>query len=238
METSPLSPLHAWAAEQGKPTDRQAENKEVTEMTELFMAMLQNVSANPLSETSPAESIRVIQDLVKTRAAIQEGERLKSMVEALQANNRLQSASLVGKVGEFASGEFHITHGVKPRIAYEVPQGSNFKDVQVNLFNNQGFKLGQFQAPAQDGYHSLNDHIKKLPDGKYVFQVLGVSQEGQIGTVSPLSTAKIDRVFFKDGHIFIDSGGNIHAFDTLKGLYPENGTSSFVNALQGITAHA
>ena len=237
MEVTAMPPLQMWAAQQGKPNNPQDDNKETIDMTELFMTMLQSVSANPLQEGNIADSIRVIQDLVRTRASIEEGQRLKSMSDALQANNRLQSSTLVGKMGEFNAGEFQVRSGSIPGVAYEVPEGSNFKSLHAELFDASGRKLSQFEASPESGYHSLGEQLGRLPDGNYSIQAFGVTQDDQIRTVPAISTAPISRVFFKEGNIFIDSGGTVYPFDALKGLYPDP-TASLPSMLQGLSAHA
>ncbi|TGW14802.1 hypothetical protein EIL50_04090 [bacterium NHP-B] len=230
------SPLEVWAHTQQAKPHGEADSAQQNS-TELFMAMLKSVSSNPLGDTDPSKGMQIIQDMIRTQASIKEGERLKDMVQALQDNNRLQAANLVGKSGQFYTNSFSVSANHKDAVSYEVPEGSHLKGVVIDVFNGYGQKIQQLSGPATDGLHTLDSLVNTLPEGRYHLQVSGTAHDDRAVALSPLITSKLTRVVFEGGKIWAGSSSSqLFPLESLKGLAPHS--AAIPSILEGALSHA
>lgn len=217
---STLSPVLAWAQTQNAAisTDSNEKHNTLKEMSQVFMTMLQNASSNPLSQTDPAEGMRLIQGLVEAHSRIEEGERLKGMEKALMQNNLLQAASLVGKKGQFQGNGFQIGD-TKDDIVYEIPKGQHLRSLEISVHRGDGQKINILRGSTAEGMHSLNDVLHRLPKGRYSLHVKGVDADDKEVPIDVRITAKLEHLNFKDGKIFVGAAQNLQSIDKLKALY-------------------
>jgi flagellar hook assembly protein FlgD len=215
-----FSPILAWAREQDQKGDlvKTSEGKEhMKAHVAVLTTMLQSVSSNPLQDNG-VEGIRVLQALVEGIARVKQEEKMDVMADLMKQGNFLQSASLVGKKGEFSSRTFSVGPDSSDEVFYEVPKGSKPQEVRVSLSNAQGLKIAELLGPTEEGRHSLGTLLSRLDPGEYGFHVWGIDADEELIEIRPIVSSEVKSIKQEGSDLLVFSGKNFQPLKSLLGV--------------------
>jgi len=221
---STLSPVLSWQRTQ--ESTRSTEEKDpLKDTSALFMTMLESASSNPLGNTDPTEGLRIMQGLVEAHSRVEEGKRLEGMEKALQENNLLQAANLVGKKATFEGNYIHhdptADFAHRSSLHYQVPSELSVQRVIAHIFDAEGKQVKAVDVPHAPGTHTLKDVMSTLEKGPYTFKLRAIDGEGGEINLTPQITAPIEKVHLEKERILVGMGPDKLPLSALKSLYPE-----------------
>lgn len=148
-------------------------------------------------------------------SSLEQSQQTNTLLQGLQAQTsglfQAQTASLVGKNVKVDGSGFNLKSGAAS-MNLELAAAAN---VTVTVKDANGKVVATLpQGNLGRGVTTLNwdgrdSSGNALPDGAYKVDVTATGEDGKAATFRTSLTMKVDAVTFKDGGIYLASGGNI-----------------------------
>lgn len=148
-------------------------------------------------------------------SSLEQSQQTNTLLQGLQAQTsglfQAQTASLVGKNVKVDGSGFNLKSGAAS-MNLELGAAAN---VTVTVKDANGKVVATLpQGNLGRGVTTLNwdgrdSSGNVLPDGAYKVDVTATGEDGKAATFRTSLTMKVDAVTFKDGGIYLASGGNI-----------------------------
>ena len=148
-------------------------------------------------------------------SSLEQAQQTNTLLTGLQSQTsglfQAQTAALVGKNVKVDGSGFNLKSGAA-NMNLELGSTANVtvtvKDANGNVVSvlPQGHLNRGLNTLTWDGKDA---HGNTLPDGSYKAEVSATGEDGKPVTFKTNLTMKVDAVTFKDGGIYLASGGNI-----------------------------
>ncbi len=176
----------------------------------LLVAQLQNQDPTGAGQ----DPNQMVQQLTSF-SSLEQAQQTNTLLTGLQAQTsglfQAQTASLVGRNVKVDGSGFNLKSGLAT-MNLELSAAANVtvtvKDANGNILSTlpQGHLARGLTALTWDGRDANGNPV---PDGAYKVEVTATGDDGKPVTFRTSLTMKVDAVTFKDGGIYLASGGNV-----------------------------
>lgn len=188
-------------------TTPKAADEAQTRFMKLLVAQLKN--QDPMNPMDNAEMTSQIAQLNMVTGINQLNATVNSMASSLQANQSLQSASLLGRSVLVPGNNLQLSQG-RAELGIEFAQ--DVQAVQLTIRNSSGVVVATRNTGSQSAglqnlvWDGVTDAGGLAPDGAYRFEVKAL-QQGQAISPAALTLAQVSSVSITGGAVSLSVAG-------------------------------